>query len=107
MARIRTEERRKSRRIRIGQPLLARPSDPKDAYFEDRSTTKNVSREGIYFTTRISRYTEGMRLFVVAPHHTPRDPQDREYLGQVVRVDPLPDGEWGVGVQLLSDWGAR
>lgn len=106
MARIRTEERRKSRRIRIGQPLLVRPSDPKDPYFEDKNTTKNVSRDGIYFVTRISRYAEGMRLFIVAPHHTPRDPQDREYLGQVVRVDALPDAQWGIGVQLLSDWRA-
>lgn len=99
-------ERRRSRRIRIGQPIRIRPSDPKDKYFEDNNTTKNVSRDGIYFVSAISGYYEGMRLFVVVPHHTPRSPQDREYLGQVVRVDALPDVRWGVAVQLLSNWRA-
>jgi hypothetical protein len=99
-------ERRKSRRIRIGQPLRIRPSDPKDAYFEDANTTKNVSKDGIYFVTKLSLYYEGMRLFVIVPHHAPKEPQDREYLGQVVRVDPLPEGHRGIAVQFLSDWRA-
>ena len=103
---LRTEERRKSRRIRIGQPVRIRPSDPRDTYFEDTTTTKNVSREGIYFVTRVSTYAEGMRLFVVVPHHAPKDPQDREYLGQVMRVEALPEKHWGIAVQLLSDWRA-
>jgi len=106
MQRTNTGERRRSRRIRIGQPVRIRPSDPKDKYFEDNNTTKNVSRDGIYFVTGVSGYYEGMRLFVVVPHHAPREPQDKEYLGQVVRVDPVPDAQWGVGVQLLSDWRA-
>jgi len=84
--------------------MKIRPSDPKDKYFEDTTTTKNVSREGIYFVTRVSGYTEGMRLFVVVPGHTPNAPLDREYLGQVVRVDALPEAHWGVAIQLLSDW---
>jgi hypothetical protein len=86
--------------------MKIRPSDPKDTYFEDTSTTKNVSREGIYFVTRVSSYAEGMRLFVIVPCHTPKDPQDREYLGQVVRIDPLPEMQWGIAIQLLSDWKA-
>lgn len=98
------QDRRRSRRIRIGQPVRIRPSDPKDKYFEDTNTTRNVSREGIYFVTRIGTYYEGMRLFVVVPHHKPKEPQDREYLGQVVRVDVLSEAERGVAVQFLSDW---
>jgi hypothetical protein len=104
---VKIQERRRTRRIRIGQPVRIRPSDPKDKYFEDSNTTKNVSRDGIYFVTRVANYYEGMRLFVIVPHHSPREPQDREYLGQVVRVDSLPEGERGVAVQLLSDWRAR
>jgi PilZ domain len=99
-----TKERRKSRRIRIGQPVKIRPSDPKDKYFEDKTATKNVSRDGIYFVSSVSSYYEGMRLFLIVPHHMPRDPQDREYLGQVVRVEALPEGRWGVAVNLLSNW---
>jgi hypothetical protein len=107
MRQSKVQERRKSRRIRIGQPMKIRPSDPKDTYFEDKNTTKNVSRDGIYFETRVSTYAEGMRLFVIVPYHMPKHPQDREYLGQVVRVDPLPEMQWGVAVQLLSDWRAN
>ena len=102
-----TPERRRSRRIHIGQPVRIRPSDPKDKYFEDRSTTKNVSRDGIYFVTREVSYYEGMRLFVIVPHHAPRETQDREYLGQVVRVDSRANGERGIAVQFLADWRAR
>ena len=54
--------------------------------------------------TKLKSYYEGMRLFVVVPHHNPREPLDKEYLGQVVRVDSLPEGEFGIAVQFLSDW---
>jgi hypothetical protein len=102
-----SQERRRSRRIRIGQPLRIRPSDPRDAYFEDTNTTKNVSRDGIYFVSRVASYREGMRLFVIVPHHSPREKQDREYLAQVAWVEKLPDAQWGVGVQFLSEVGVH
>jgi PilZ domain len=101
------QEKRKSRRIRIGQPLKIRPTDPKDAEFQETSTTKNVSREGIYFISQIANFREGMRVFVVLPHHSPEEPQDREYLGQVVRMEKLSDEKWGVAVQLLSEVRAK
>jgi hypothetical protein len=97
------QEKRKSRRIHIGQPLKIRASYPSDEPVEETSTTKNVAREGIYFVSQIGTYFEGMRVFVSLPHHSPPDPQDREYLGQVARVDKLADGQWGVAVQLLSE----
>jgi PilZ domain len=97
------QEKRRSRRIRIGQPLKIRASDPKDTQVEELNKTKNVSREGIFFTTQIGSYYEGMRIFVTVPHHLPRDPQDREYLAQVVRVETHPDGQWGIAVQFLSE----
>ncbi len=103
----RRQERRRSRRIKIGQPLKIRPSNPKDPQFDDTNVTTNVSREGIYFVSRINSYYEGMRLFVGVPHHSPRDAQDREYLGQVVRVDTLLEGRFGIAVQLLSQWAAK
>jgi PilZ domain-containing protein len=102
-----TQERRRSRRIRIGQPLKIRPSDPRDTYFEDTNTTKNVSRDGIYFVSRIASYREGMRLFVIVPHHSPREKTDREYLAQVAWVVKLADAQWGVGVQFLAEVGVH
>jgi hypothetical protein len=96
------KDKRRSRRIRIGQPMRIRASDPKDAV-DEINVTKNVAREGIFFITPIAKYYEGMRLFVTVPHHNPRDPQDREYIGQVVRVEKLEEGQSGVAVQFLSE----
>jgi len=102
MQEVRQQERRRSRRIRIGQPLRVSPSDPHDAHFEETSTTKNVSREGIYFFSKNQSYRVGMRLFVTLPYHFPSAPHDLEYLGQVARIENLPDGSRGIAVQLLS-----
>jgi len=52
-----SQDKRRSRRIRIGQPLKIRASDPKDAV-EELGTTKNVGREGIYFVSAIATYYE-------------------------------------------------
>jgi len=102
MQEIRQQERRRSRRIRIGQPLKVSPSDPHDTHFEETATTKNVSRDGIYFLSKNEAYHEGMRLFVTLPYHFPSAPHDLEYLGQVARIENLPDGYRGIAVQLLS-----
>ena len=102
MQEIKRQERRRSRRIRIGQPLKVRPSDPHDAHFEETATTKNVSRDGIYFLSKNKTFHEGMRLFVTLPYHFPSDPHDLEYLGQVARIENLPEGNRGIAVQLLS-----
>jgi ribosomal protein L21E len=95
-------DKRRSRRIRIGQPMKIRCSDPKEP-FEELNVTKNVSREGIYFSSALAAYREGMRLHITVPHHNPRGTQDREYIGQVVRVDRLETGEYGIAVQFLSE----
>ncbi len=102
MQQIRPQERRRSRRIHIGQPLKVRPTDPHDVPFEETATTKNVSRDGIYFLSKNKTYRAGMRVFVTLPYHFPRDPHDVEYLGQVARIEVLPDGNLGIGIQLLS-----
>ena len=107
MQEIRQQERRRSRRIRIGQPLKVRPSDPSDAFFEETATTKNVSRDGIFFLSKNSAYRAGMRLFVTLPYHFPSDPHDLEYLGQVARIEELPDGYRGIAIQLLSSFDAN
>jgi len=100
---IKVQDKRRSRRIRIGQPLRIRASDPRDASIQETNITKNVSREGIYFVTPIAAYHEGMRIYITVPHHEPRDQQDREYLGQVVRVERIDEGHCGVAVQFLTE----
>lgn len=102
MPNIRPQDRRRTRRLKIGQPLKLRPSDPRIENFVDIRTTKNVSRDGLYFITRLDSYHEGMRLFVTLPFHSPADPGDREYIGQVLRIERLDSSERGIAVQLLS-----
>ncbi len=88
--------------MRMGQALRVRPSDPKDVPFEEIGTTKNVSRDGVYFATQRENYYLGMRLFVTLPYHSPINPLNHDYLGQVARVDDLGNGQHGVAVRLLS-----
>jgi hypothetical protein len=107
MQQTHSQERRRTRRVKIGQPFKIRPSDPKDEHFEETNTTKNASREGIYFLTRRESYYEGMRLFVTLPHHFPNDPLSQEYIGQVTRIERLQNGQWGVALQLLSSVGLK
>jgi PilZ domain len=102
MHEVRQNERRRSRRVRMGQSLRVRPSDPKDPGFEEIGTTKNVSRDGVYFITQRANYYEGMRLFVTLPYHSPINPLNHEYIGQVARLDELGNGQHGVAVRLLS-----
>jgi hypothetical protein len=99
---LRPQDRRRSRRLKIGQPLKVRPTDPRGEAFEDISTTKNVSKEGFYFLTQSKAYLEGMRLFVTLPYHGMGDLRNHEYVGQVSRVDASREDQWGVAVQLLS-----
>jgi hypothetical protein len=96
---------RRSRRISIGQLVKLIPSLPRGEFFDEIGTTSNVSRGGFYFLTKREHYQEGMRLLVTLPYHSPRDRSDCDYLGQVVRVELLDDGQRGVAVQLLSSVG--
>ena len=102
MQEVRQSERRRTRRVRMGQSLRVRPSDPKDDPFDEIGTTKNVSRDGVYFATQRKNYYLGMRLFVTLPYHSPINTLNHEYIGQVARVDDLGDGQYGVAVRLLS-----
>jgi PilZ domain len=84
------------------QTLRVRPSNPKDAPFEEIGTTKDVSQDGVYFVTERDVYSEGMRLYVTVPFHSPFSQQNYEYLGQVLRVDELGTNQRGIAVRFLS-----
>src|ERR1700730_18915622 len=94
-------EKRRSRRAKIARTLRVRPSEPKDEHFEDLPVSINASREGILFKTRQATYYPGMRVFVTFSYSSPHDPMHCEYVAQVVRVDKLPNGRFGVAVNLL------
>ena len=58
---------------------------------------RDLSRSGFYFTTDRDSYRLGAHLHVVPAFGC----LNLEYLGEVVRVEPLPSGEFGVAVRLL------
>jgi hypothetical protein len=99
MPSFRQPERRRHRRVRMKQGLRICASNPKDPQFEEISTTKDVSQDGIYF---VDVYAEGMRVYVTVPYHSPSSPQNYHYLGQVTRLDALGNNQKGVAINFLS-----
>jgi c-di-GMP-binding flagellar brake protein YcgR len=93
-------QRRRNRRAKITKPLRVRPSEPRDDHFEDNPVSINASKEGIYFHTRRKGYYKGMRLFITFPYTSAHDPMNCEYVAEVVRVEELANGRYGVAVQL-------
>jgi hypothetical protein len=93
-------DKRVSRRAKIARPVRVRPSDPRDDHFEDLPVSVNASKEGIYFTSRRKEYYKGMRVFVTFPFSSAHDPMNCEYVAEVVRVEELPSGKFGVAVHL-------
>ena len=90
-------DRRRERRIRTERPVYVQPADPADDYFEEVLTMRDYSRDGFYFTSEMGPYYEGMKLYVI-PALTSLN---LEYLGEVVRVEPLGAAGYGVAVRLL------
>lgn len=93
-------DKRQSRRAKIAKPLRVRPSEPRDEHFEDLPISVNASKEGIYFQSRKENYYKGMRLFVTFPFSSAHDPMNCEYVAEVVRVEKLANGRFGVAVHL-------
>jgi hypothetical protein len=93
-------ERRRSLRAKVARPLRVRPSEPRDEHFDEVVSSVNASREGIYFLTRRENYYAGMHLFVTVPYTSRDDPMNCEYVGQVVRVEKLTSGKFGIAVHL-------
>jgi PilZ domain len=100
-------ERRGSRRCKITQLMLIRPSDPEREHFDDMRGTLSVSRSGVYFQTSEAGYEIGMRLFVTLPYSQDPMAMNREYLAEVVRRDPLSTGMFGVGLKILMEMGMQ
>jgi hypothetical protein len=100
-------ERRGSRRCKITQLMRIRPSDPGRDPFEDIRGSISVSRSGVYFHSSVPAYEVGMRLFVTMPYSKEPASMSHEYLAEVVRRDPLPNGLFGVGFKILMEMGLQ
>jgi PilZ domain len=100
-------ERRANRRCKINQLMRIRPSDPEREPFDDIRGSQSVSRSGVYFQSSETGYEVGMRLFVSMPYSKEPAAMTREYLAEVVRREPLPNGLYGIGFKILMEMGLQ
>jgi hypothetical protein len=95
-------EKRNKGRLKMERSIRVRPSVPGSKAVEEILDTRNVSRHGLYFVTASSAYYKGMRLFITYPHSSAPGAINRDYIAEVIRMDRLPNGQYGVAVQLLT-----
>jgi hypothetical protein len=95
---IAMNECRQAQREDQSESVLICPCDPECP--EEVCMTLNVSRNGPYFTTTTGHYFPGMNV-IVTPNFRPDDPMQQEYMGDVVRLERLEDGKWGVAIRIL------
>ncbi len=91
------EERRGDTRSPCGSLVYLQSAPSQGEQFEEIRTLNNHSHSGFYFITERISYFPGMQLYVIPAVNS----VSREFLGEVVRVEPLPAGEYGVAVKLL------
>ncbi len=90
-------DRRREPRVQVDRLVYVQLADSGDSYFEEVRSMRDLSRSGFYFTTERDSYQPGIQLHVVPAFGC----LNLEYLGEVVRVEQLPGGEFGVAVRLL------
>jgi len=91
------EERRRARRSKVTLRAHLRSYNQSARIPEEVRPTVNVSRDGLYFTTNRSTYDVHLHLSIACPNSGSSSEREREVV-RVVRVDPRPDGQWGVAV---------
>ena len=91
------EERRRTRRTKVSLRARLQPYNQTAHIPEEIRSTANVSRDGLYFTTKRPSYSVHLHLYVACPYSGSLSDRERE-VARVVRVEPQPDGQWGVAV---------
>src|SRR5580704_8857709 len=94
--RVPRTERRRSRRWRVGKSVRICPCDTKLG--EEIEVTRNASPDGVYFTTQIKHYYIGM-ILLIAPIDNHGHICGSDYVAEVLRIDPLPDGNLGIATR--------
>jgi hypothetical protein len=91
-------ERRREPRTQNARPVYIRAADLSGANFEEVRAMTNFSRSSFYFVTaRIESYHKGMMLYAIPAFGC----FNFEYLGEVVRIEHLTHGEYGIAVRLI------
>jgi hypothetical protein len=91
-------------RAKLAQRMRVRPYH--SHLPEEVCVTQNVSRNGFYFQSSLGHYFAGLYVRVTRNFHED-DRMSREESGDVVRVERLASGKWGVAIRILSAAGRR
>jgi hypothetical protein len=93
----RGKDRRSEPRDQSARPVYVESADPRGDQFEEVRTTRDLSRWGLYFVTEKTSYWAGMRVHVIPAFGC----FNLEYEAEVVRVEQLGAGEFGVALRLI------
>jgi hypothetical protein len=90
-------DRRREPRVLVDRLVYVQLANSEGGHFEEVRSMRDLSRNGFYFVTERASYRPGIQLHVVPAFGC----LNLEYLGEVVRVEQLPFGEFGVAVRLV------
>ena len=94
----RHKERRRRHRSIISAPVLIRTVQVSLSGKQEISTTLDVSRSGLFFSTQLRSYRLGMEVAVVFPYSGNSDAPHAEQFGRIVRVVETTPDQFGVAV---------
>lgn len=97
----RAQERRAGERLKVSVPVHIRSIDQSEHATLEAAITIDVNRHGLCFRTPRHKYHVGMSLCLTFPYSSPLV-SGKEFVGNVVRVETLPEGGRSVAVQFVS-----
>src|SRR6202011_1552493 len=98
-------ERRNFDRNRLRLPIRVCGTGERGR-IEETTFTQSISRGGLYFVSR-EEWSAGQILNITYPYWTDLGGINTEYTAKVLRLDPLKDETWGVGVEFLESLGRK
>lgn len=98
-------ERRCRRRAVISAPVRVRSVDVTEGGPDEISTTLDVSRGGLLFTTKSAQFQPGMVVAVTFPYSKSHVVVQAEQAGRVARIGRLPERRYSVAIVLRSGKG--
>jgi hypothetical protein len=96
------KDQRRRPRVRLSCDVHMRPSLPGAHNFDEVLSSENCSCDGFYAATIYTGYKKHMGVFFTVPFSTAPGAINRDYVGEILRVDNLPDGRQGIAVRLLD-----
>lgn len=91
---------RRRKRLNLSLPVHLRPFDARLQEIEEVGQVINFTSDGLYCTTSMPHYFVGMRLVVTFPFGD-NVAAHRKFLGLIVRMVDIGNGNNGIGVRFL------